>query len=63
MSEKECPCATVRELQETVEKQREKLIDCQINFSAINAKLNIVLSILGVIGAAVCGVIVNMIMS
>lgn len=63
MPEKECPCAVVRELQETVEKQREKLIDCQINFSAINAKLNIVLGVLGVIGAAVCGVIVNMIMS
>lgn len=63
MPEKECPCATVRELQETVEKQREKLIDCQINFSAINAKLNIVLGVLGVLGAAVCGVIVNMIMS
>lgn len=63
MPEKECPCATVKELQETVEKQREKLIDCQINFSAINAKLNIVLGVLGVIGAAVCGVIVNMIMS
>ena len=63
MPEKECPCATVKELQETVEKQREKLIDCQINFSAINAKLNIVLGVLSVIGAAVCGVIVNLIMS
>ena len=63
MPEKECPCETVKELQETVEKQREKLVDCQINFSAINAKLNIVLSVLAAIGAAVCGVIINMIMS
>lgn len=63
MPERECPCATVKELQETVEKQREELIDCQINFSAINAKLNIVLGVLGVIGAAMCGVIVNMVMS
>lgn len=58
---KECPCVTVRELQETVEKQREKLVDCQINFAAINVKLNIVIGVLGAIGTALIGVIVKLI--
>ena len=66
--EKDCPCATVVNLKEMVEKQQEvidkqnqKIVDCQISFASINAKLNIVISALSAIGVAIIGVIVKMV--
>lgn len=62
----DCPCEAVKHLTELVEKHEQKLEEHEKrlyagneNFSVINTKLNFMLSILGVIGVAIAGVMVK----
>lgn len=61
MENKECPCAPVKDLQRLTREQEKRLSEGSVNFAVINAKLNIVMGILGCIGAAVASVIVKMV--
>lgn len=60
---KKCPCDTVIELQKTTKEQEKRLNDGNVQFAIIATKLNIMLAILGVIGTAVIGVVVKMIIA
>lgn len=63
MTDRNCPCGTcevVKDLKEETERQSREIVDCQIKFASINAKLNAVIGILAVIGTAVLGVAVNL---
>ena len=61
-----CPCEAVRQLIELVnqhedrlDKHDERLERGNVDFAVISTKLNIIMAVLGVIGVAVCGAIVN----
>ncbi len=60
MSEKDCPCQTVRNLQALTAEQEKRLAQGSVNFAVINTKLNIVMGILGAVGVAIAGVVVKM---
>ena len=60
--EKKCPCDTVRDLEKKVEEQKDQLADGTTQFAVINTKLNLIMGVLGTIGAALVAVIVKMIM-
>ena len=55
-----CPCEAVRELKSIVERHEEQLHRGATNFAVINTKLNILLSILAVVGSALSGVVIKM---
>lgn len=59
---KKCPCDTVRDLEKKVEEQKDQLADGTTQFAVINTKLNLIMGVLGTIGAALVAVIVKMIM-
>ena len=60
---KKCPCDTVRELEKKVEEQKDKLAKGEKQFAVINTKLNIIMGVLGTVGAALVGIIVKMMIS
>ncbi|MBP3360310.1 MAG: hypothetical protein J6N52_05615 [Clostridia bacterium] len=57
---KNCPCEAVKELKAIVERHEHQLTKGSVQFAVINTKLNIVLGVLGTVGAALCGVIIKM---
>ncbi len=59
---KKCPCDTVRELEKKVEEQKDKLAKGETQFAVINTKLNLIMGVLGTVGAALVGIIVKMMM-
>ena len=60
---KKCPCDTVRELEKKVEEQKDKLAKGETQFAVINTKLNLIMGVLGTVGAALVGIIVKMMIS
>ncbi len=60
---KKCPCDTVRELEKKVEEQKDKLAKGETQFAVINTKLNLIMGVLGTVGAALVGIIVKMMMT
>lgn len=65
----ECCCHAVEELQKTVcqhtdqlAKHEERLSRGNIEFAVISTKLNIIMAVLSVVGIAVCGAIISMIL-
>ena len=73
---KNCPCEAVRQLadlvakhedrlektDERLEKQDERLERGNVNFAVICTKLNIIMAVLSVVGVAVCGAVIRIIM-
>jgi hypothetical protein len=59
-NEKKCPCETVLNLQERVEIQREQLAKGETQFAVINTKLNLIMAVMGTIGAALVGVVIKL---
>ncbi len=60
---KKCPCDTVRELEKQVDEQRSQLAKGETQFAVINTKLNLIMGVLGTVGAALVGIIVKMMIS
>ena len=56
----QCPCDSVRELQNEVKKHRTELAKGDIRFAVIDTKLNLIIAIMAFLGAAVGGVVVSM---
>lgn len=62
MDEKKCPCQMVLDLEKKVEEQKDKLAKGETQFAVINTKLNLIMGVLGTVGAALVGIIVKMMM-
>ena len=58
--EKICPCQTVKDLEKQVDEQRSQLAKGETQFAVINTKLNLIMGVLGTVGAALVGIIVKM---
>ena len=52
-----------RELEKKVEEQKDKLAKGETQFAVINTKLNLIMGVLGTVGAALVGIIVKMMIS
>lgn len=66
---KECPCEAVERLITIVEEHDkvlktygERLERGNVDFAVINTKLNIVMAVISVVGVAICGAVVALIM-
>lgn len=60
MDEKKCPCQTVLDLEKQVDEQRSQLAKGETQFAVINTKLNLIMGVLGTVGAALVGIILKM---
>lgn len=60
--EKKCPCEAVRMLEKQVEEQRTQLAKADTQFAVILTKLNLIMGILGTVGATLAGIIIKMIL-
>lgn len=60
---KQCPCQTVKDLEKQVDEQRSQLAKGETQFAVINTKLNLIMGVLGTVGAALVGIIVKMMMT
>lgn len=59
---KNCPCEAVRMLEKQVEEQRTQLAKADTQFAVILTKLNLIMGILGTVGATLAGIIIKMIL-
>lgn len=59
---KQCPCQTVKDLEKQVEEQRSQLAKGETQFAVINTKLNLIMGVLGTVGAALVGVVIKLMM-
>jgi len=53
------PCEPLKELQKEVEKHGLELAKGATNFAVINTKLNMIIAVMGVLGVAICSVMVK----
>ena len=65
----DCCCHAVEDLQKTVHqhtaqlaKHEDRLSRGNVEFAVISTKLNIIMAVLSVVGIAVCGAIISMIL-
>lgn len=61
--EKICPCQTVKDLEKQVDEQRSQLAKGETQFAVINTKLNLIMGVLGTVGASLVGIIIKLMMS
>lgn len=61
--EKNCPCQTVKDLEKQVDEQRKQLAKGETQFAVINTKLNLIMGVLGTVGASLVGIIIKLMMS
>ncbi|MGN0653739.1 MAG: hypothetical protein ACI4KD_02340 [Oscillospiraceae bacterium] len=61
--EKVCPCQTVKDLEKQVDEQRSQLAKGETQFAVINTKLNLIMGVLGTVGASLVGIIIKLMMS
>lgn len=59
---KKCPCDTVKELEKQVDEQRSQLAKGETQFAVINTKLNLIMGVLGTVGAALVGIVIKLMM-
>lgn len=59
---KNCPCEAVRMLEKQVEEQRVQLAKADTQFAVILTKLNLIMGIVGTVGATLAGIIIKMIL-
>lgn len=60
---KQCPCQTVKDLEKQVDEQRSQLAKGETQFAVINTKLNLIMGVLGTVGASLVGIIIKLMMS
>lgn len=58
--EKKCPCQDVINLQAQCKEQEQRLNDGNVQFAVINTKLNLIMAVMGTIGAALIGVVIKL---
>ncbi len=61
--EKTCPCQTVKDLEKQVDEQRSQLAKGETQFAVINTKLNLIMGVLGTVGAALVGIVIKLMMA
>lgn len=59
---KKCPCDAVIELEKKIEKQTADLYKGETQFAVINTKLNLIMGVLGTVGATLVGIIIKIMM-